>query len=79
MSEREQALQLLESVPDNEIAYVIGYIQGLTAKNREKPIEEVDPDEWDLEMIANAQKENDGTTISLEEMLKKDGLTYADL
>ena len=42
-------------------------------------IDEVEPDEWDLEMIAEAQNENDGKKISLDEMLKKDGLTYADL
>ena len=30
MSEREKVYQLLDSVPDNKIAYIIGYIQGLT-------------------------------------------------
>lgn len=43
MSDREKAIQLLESLPDNKIAYVIGYIQGLTAEQNE--IEEVEPDE----------------------------------
>ncbi|MDE5596877.1 MAG: hypothetical protein K2J04_03500 [Lachnospiraceae bacterium] len=42
-------------------------------------LEEVAPDEWDLQLIANAERDNDGATATFEEMLKKDGLTYADL
>ena len=64
MSERERAQQLLDAVPDNKIAYVIGYIQGLTAEKY--GIEEIEPDEWDLEMIAKAKKENDNTKMSFE-------------
>lgn len=37
MSEREQVYQLLDSVPDNKIAYVIGYIQGLTTLIEDVP------------------------------------------
>ena len=77
MSNRERAIQLLESLPENKIAYVIGYIQGLAVDKNE--IEEIEPDEWDLKMIEEAERENDGTKITLDEMLKKDGLTYADL
>lgn len=40
MSEREQAYQLLDSVPDNKIAYVIGYIQGLTTLMADVPSKE---------------------------------------
>lgn len=40
MSERERALQLLETVPDSKIAYVISYIQGLTMEEDDKPNEE---------------------------------------
>jgi hypothetical protein len=32
-------------------------------------IEEVEPDEWDLKMIADSQKYNDGSVVSLEELL----------
>lgn len=35
-------------------------------------IEEEEPDEWDLRMIAEAERENDGTTVSFEEILKRD-------
>ncbi len=37
MSEREKLYQLLDTVPDNKISYLIGYIQGLTAENEETP------------------------------------------
>lgn len=40
MSERERAIQLLEALPDNKIAYVIGYIQGLTMEKEDEPNEE---------------------------------------
>ena len=41
--------------------------------------EEIEPDEWDLKMIEEAKANNDGTTVSLEELLEKEGLSYADL
>lgn len=31
MSEREQVIALLDSVPENKIGYVLAYVQGLTA------------------------------------------------
>ena len=42
-------------------------------------IETAEPDEWDLAMIAEAEKENDGTTVTLEELMAKDGFLHADL
>ena len=72
MSDREKAIQLLESLPDNKIAYVIGYIQGLTVEQNE--IEEVDPDEWDLAMIEEAKKENDGHEIPIEDLAAELGI-----
>lgn len=35
MSEKERAIQLLETVPNSKIAYVINYIQGLTMEEDE--------------------------------------------
>lgn len=37
MSERERMYQLLDTVPDNKVSYIIGYIQGLTAENQDMP------------------------------------------
>ncbi len=40
MSERERMYQLLDAVPDNKIAYIIGYIQGLTVGEQDEPNDE---------------------------------------
>ncbi len=40
MSEREQVYQLLDTVPDAKITYIISYIQGLTAESKSIPNEE---------------------------------------
>lgn len=54
MSERERAIQLLEALPDNKIAYVIGYIQGLTMEKEDEPNEEtIAAFEEGDEMLAN--------------------------
>lgn len=37
MSDREKMYQLLDTVPDDKIAYIIGYIQGLTIESNDKP------------------------------------------
>ena len=37
MSDRERMYQLLDTVPDNKIAYIIGYIQRLTVEKSEEP------------------------------------------
>lgn len=40
MSERERLYQLLDTVPDTKIAYLIGYIQGMTVDGEETPNDE---------------------------------------
>lgn len=75
MSEREKAMQLIREIPDNKLVFVVDMLNSI----KSLLIEEVEPDEWDLEMIAQAKQENDGTKVSFEELLQKEGLTYADL
>lgn len=75
MSEREQLKQIIDRLPEYKIAYIANLILGIETAD----IKEVEPDGWDLKMIAEAEKEDDGTTVSFEKMLEKDGLTYADL
>lgn len=75
MSEREKAIQLIQEIPDNKLVFVVDVLNSI----KKLLIEEVEPDEWDLEMIAEAKRENDGTKVSFEEILQKEGLTYADL
>ncbi len=78
MSNRELAIDIINQIPEYKLTYVIDMLNGLKGLLI-NDIEEVEPDEWDLKMIAEAQKVNDGTTVSLEELLAKDGLSYADL
>jgi hypothetical protein len=40
---------------------------------------EEEPDEWDLKMIEEAKLENEGSTISMEERLKRCDLSKADI
>ena len=68
-------MELIENVPDSRLVYIVNILESLKAYAHE----EIEPDEWDLEMIAEAKKENDGTTIGFEELLKREGLSYADL
>ncbi len=75
MSEREKAIQLIKEIPDNKLVFVVDMLNSI----KKLLIEEVEPDEWDLEMIAQAEQENDGTKVSFDELLQKEGLTFADL
>lgn len=71
MSDRERAMQLLEKVPETKLCYIIGILEGATIPD----IEEVEPDEWDLKMIAEANKENDGEEVTFEDLKKELELT----
>ena len=75
MSDRERLKQVIDRLPE----YKLAYVENLILNIEKTDIEEIEPDEWDLKMIAEAKAGNDGSTISLDELLKKEGLTYADL
>jgi hypothetical protein len=75
MSNKEKVLQIIDNIPENKLIFVVDMLNSIKGLL----VDETEPDEWDSEMIAEAEKENDGKTVSFEEMLKKDGLTYADL
>lgn len=77
MSNREKILQLIEGIPDNKLIFVINVLESIKAYA--DTVEEIEPDSWDIEMMKMAENENDGSSISFEEILKRDGLTYADL
>ena len=70
MSDRERAMQLLEKVPETKLYYIIGILEGAISPE----IEEVEPDEWDLKMIEEASRENDGEEVTLEDLKKELGL-----
>ncbi len=75
MSDREKLKQIIDKLPEYKIAYIANLIFSIEKAS----FEEIEPDEWDLKMIAEAKTNNDGSTISLEELLEREGLTYADL
>lgn len=64
MSNRERVLQLIESIPDIKLHFVVEMLESLKAYAGE----EIEPDEWDLQMIAQAEQENDGETVALEDL-----------
>lgn len=70
MSEREKAIQLLERVPEKKLYYIIGILEEALIPE----VEEVDADEWDLKMINEAKRENDGEEVTLEELKKELGI-----
>ena len=70
MSNREYAHQLLDKVPESKIIYIVGILEGATIPE----VEEVEPDEWDLAMIEEANKENDGHGIPLENLAAELGI-----
>lgn len=75
MSNKECVMQLIDEIPDYKLIYVIDMLNSI----KSLLVEEVEPDKWDLQIIKQAKEENDGETVSFEEMLAKDGLTYEDL
>ncbi len=74
MSYRDRANALLKEIPDNKLIFVINVLENL----RGYAGEEVEPDEWDLEMISRAEVENDGTTVTIEEMAEELGIALSD-
>lgn len=70
MSERERMYQLLDTVPDNKIAYIIGFIQGLTIEDQNIPNSETLDAMQELE---NGGGESfDGSTADFLEMMLED-------
>lgn len=71
MSNRERILQLIEDVPDNKLIFIVNMLESLRAYADET----IEPDEWDLKMIMDAEENNDGNTITLDELSKELGIT----
>ena len=70
MSNREKIIELLESVPDYKMGYVLAYVQGITAD------EEAD-DLFCQRMVENYENDPDpekDTVYTLEECEKEWGL-----
>lgn len=70
MSNRERVLQLIEDIPDIKLHFVVEMLESLKAYAGE----EIEPDEWDLQMITQAKKDNDGKTVALEDLANELGV-----
>lgn len=71
MSNKERIIQLIEDMPDNKLVFVIDMLESLKAYAGE----EIEPDEWDLQMITEAQKVNDGNTMTIDEVATELGIS----
>lgn len=71
MSNKERILQLIDDIPDNKLVFVIDVLESLKAYAGET----IQPDDFDLQMISEAKKENDGETITLDSLAKELGVT----
>ena len=71
MSNRERIIQLIDNIPDNRLVFVVDMLESLKAYAGEA----IEPDEWDMQMIMQAQAENDGKTVTLEDLAEELGIT----
>lgn len=71
MSNRERIMQLIEDMPDRKLVFVINMLESLKSYAGE----EIVPDEWDLQMIAEAEQVNDGDTMTFDELLEEMGMS----
>lgn len=67
MSNKERIMQLIENVPEHKLIFIVNMLEDLKGYAGES----IEPDEWDLQMIAEAEKNNDGETITIEEITKE--------
>lgn len=70
MSNKERVLQLIEDIPDIKLHFVVEMLESLKAYAGE----EIEPDEWDLQMIAQAEKENNGESVAFEDLAHELGV-----
>ena len=70
MRDRKYEHQLLDKVPESKLIYIRGILEGATIPE----IEEVEPDKWDLDMIDEAKKVNDGHGIPIEDLANDLGI-----
>lgn len=70
MSNKERIMQLIDNVPDNKLVFIVDMLESLKAYAGET----IEPDAWDLQIIAEAKKVNDGEVITLDELCNELGI-----
>lgn len=71
MSNKERVMQLIEDVPDGKLVFVINMLESLKSYAGEA----IEPDEWDLQMIAEAEQVNDQVTVGFDELAAEMGIS----
>ena len=66
MTNKERVLQLVNDIPECRLSFVVNLLESLKAYAGE----EIEPDEWGLQMLADAEKENDGTTLTMAQLME---------
>lgn len=72
MSTKELAYSLIDRLTERQLEAIVEILKGLSLPQ----IPETEPDEWDMEMIKRAEKENDGETINIEDFARELGIDY---
>lgn len=67
MNNKERIVQLIDNVDDNKLYFVVNILESLKAYANE----EIEPDEFDLAMIAQAKQENNSERITLDDLKKE--------
>ena len=62
MSDREQAISLINQMPDHKLKYIVQVLTSI----KNLLIDEVPPDSWDLAMIAEAEREKQAVITKAE-------------
>lgn len=71
MSNKERVIQLIEDIPESKLVFIVSMLENLKGYAGEA----IEPDEWDLAMIAEAERVNDGETVTLEELCEELDIT----
>lgn len=70
MSNRELAKKLIDEIPEGKLVFIIPMLRGAAIPE----VETVKPDETDLSMIKEAERENDGTAVDFDTLAKELGV-----
>ncbi len=75
MSTKELVYRYIDRLNESQLNAIIAVLKQFNIPM----YEEIEPDEWDMEMIRRAETENDGETVSIEELAKDLGVDYGSL
>ena len=67
MSNKERIMQLIDDIPEYKLVFIVNMLEDIKGYAGEA----IEPDEWDLKMIAEAEANNDDESISIEELARE--------